>query len=256
MAERILLWDTVNGGRLVSTSTIAGMLGSIFKDHLFVGDDATSIFETFKGFTTTTKVDVLWNGRLVEESSDFQRDEANDEIETLNDAGVVSSLENLARMRVRVYNESYSHDDQFFTGDGATSEYTITKTFTASSLIDVWFNGRLVREDNDWERDVAINKVKIIDGAPATPLNLLNNVRLRVRVHDSATFSEVFFTGGVASVSVNCLFSEGDKIDLYLNGRLKEEGKDWSRTVSTSLITIVDGATITTSNTQIRVRIW
>lgn len=64
--------------------------------------------------------------------------------------------------------------DQFFAG--GTTPLTISTTFLAGTLIDVYFSGVLMEETTDWTRDAVLNQIALVSN------ETISQTRIRVRI--------------------------------------------------------------------------
>lgn len=144
--------------------------------------------------------------------------------------------------------------NELFSGDGVEDTLTILEPFTETTSIDVFYNGVLKEEDSDWQRDPETNTIQYLNDS-GNVAAFPNNSRIRVRLYNNNPFIDQYFAGGVASVTLSNAFNNASKIDVYVNGVLKEEGNDWTRNAGSSLINFV-GGTHGDSNTRILARLW
>ena len=139
--------------------------------------------------------------------------------------------------------------DQVFTGDGVEDTFVVTEPFDGTTKIDVFLNGNLKEETDDYTRDAIDNEIITVDPLP-------NLAKMKVRIHSATPFIDEFFAGGVATLSITNTFGNATKIDVFFNGNLKEEADDWTRDSNANEIDIVGGAGSTTAQTSIRVRLY
>jgi hypothetical protein len=69
-------------------------------------------------------------------------------------------------------------DQNYDVGGGGQTEFITTQSFTVSSQIDVWVNGRLQRElaGNDYTRNAALSKITFTYTVP-------ENAWVRIRIY-------------------------------------------------------------------------
>lgn len=156
---------------------------------------------------------------------------------------------------------SASFTDQLFVGDGVSTELLVTNTFSASQKMDVFFNGVLSVENEDWQRDATTNKIQYLnnDGdVDAFP----NNAEIRVRIYNigfDQTDEYVKGDGSITEFTMTNNFGSGDFLDVFFNGHLKEENVDWERESSTNKVKFLDDngdPFAPPSGTNIQMRIW
>lgn len=143
-----------------------------FTDQLF--SPSGSRITVSYNLTAENAFDVLVNGVLKEEGNDYNRDEANDQIVWLSPSGVEASFPTGCRVRVRFYSTNAGYSDQFFDNGDAT--LTLNEVIGEVSRIDVYFNGALTEEGQDWTRDAINNQLNLVDN-PTIPGTV---VRVRV----------------------------------------------------------------------------
>ena len=72
---------------------------NVYTDQFYTGDNSTTVFTFSAGFTSENKIDVMYNGQLLEEggSWDYTRNAATNQITTL------FTPQTGTRLRVRVF---------------------------------------------------------------------------------------------------------------------------------------------------------
>lgn len=137
--------------------------------------------------------------------------------------------------------------DEFFTPDGIVTSYQLVTDISASSSIDVFWNGLLLEETADWTRNESLDQINI---SPA----LTDGTRLRVRIYTSNVYTDQFYTGDNSTTvfTFSAGFTSENKIDVMYNGQLLEEGGSWdyTRNAATNQIT-----TLFTPQTGTRLRV-
>jgi hypothetical protein len=243
MALLDVKWDSDAGVFKANTASASATVAPRFQEIISASGSVN--YQTLVDYTL---LDVFLNGVLMEETKDY----------IVSGNGLTYSFVEQqpnadGRVRTRLYNSNFTFTDSFHDGDGVATEFVTTFSFTSDTSLDVYFNGVLMVEDQDWTREPGTSKIKIIDGSFA-PLAFPNNGRLRVRKHDIAFYDQVF-VGPFSTQAVNLLMCAGDKMDLYVNGMLQEEYNDWTRDVSLNSVSQVGGP-IGSSFTRMRLRIW
>jgi len=150
-----------------------GQLSASFVEELFTANGSTSRFSLAADIAANTKIDVFFNGVLQEETVDWDRDHSNNQIVYLNDSAVEANAPNATRLRIRIYTNNSLYIDQSFNGPGP---WIISQTIDNSSKIDVYFNGALKEETEDWTRDVSLNRIVAV----TDPTNSSTRIRIRV----------------------------------------------------------------------------
>ena len=145
-----------------------------FSSEGFNSDGVSTDYLVAQAFGSITKIDVFFNGILKEEGLDWERDSSTNEIITLSNDGVTpEALSADTRVLIRVFASSPFSDEVFNTG---SSPYTLTNVFDNNTSIDVYVNGILKEETNDWTRDSNTNQITILGD--------LSGGRIRFRLHN------------------------------------------------------------------------
>lgn len=132
---------------------------------------------------------------------------------------------------------SANYVQEFFTADGIGSDYNTANSFGFESRVDVYINGLLGTEYEDWSRTVSSIERKITSADTGVPYILPVDAEILVKLYDSNfTFADKLHSadGVTTDFSVTAPFSSGTKIDVFLSGKLLREGtapKDYQRGV-------------------------
>lgn len=232
-----------------------GASPATFRDFKKDGDGVQNEFTIPANILVTSLIDVFYNGILQTENVDWERNTGSNQIRTLDGFSNLQALPQNTTMRVRFYEPGFSYEEETFTTDGIATEFTLSGIdIGANDLVDVIANGVLLRRDYDFEVDHTTEKITTVNGFGGPDIAYPANTKLRVRVHRSAGYVDEIFAGGVNTINPSTMFTPGDKMDVYINGVLGLEYSDWNR--NGNAIDIVDGASVTTNLTRIRVRIW
>lgn len=146
-------------------------LGATFTDEFFTSNGVATEFQLVSSITSSTLIDVYWNGILQEETADWTRDDVNERIQ------ISPALPSDTRLRVRIHNAD-PFSDQLYSGDNSTTVFTVAVGFGVDDRIDVHLNGQMLEEggSRDFTRDAGLDQITMAV-APA------NNSRLRIRVY-------------------------------------------------------------------------
>lgn len=128
--------------------------------------------------------------------------------------------------------------DQVFPTDGIEVDYQVSNPFDGSSKIDVYEQGVLKEEFDDWTRDSDLNKI-------TSDIVIPSGINYRTRVYNQGFgHTDEFFTGDdvVTDFFPTASFDAATKIDVFLNGALGKEDTDWEREEGTGRISVLDYA--------------
>lgn len=174
MAQKLMVWDDVLGRPVVSTVELGAQGGfELIADEFTIATAGQTVFPVAQSITESeVLIDVYVNGRLVREggSNDYTVDYVTDEV-TFN-----NPLAENALVLVRVFTEAII-EFNYDVGVGGQSVFSATG-LTAEQTVDVWVNGRLVREggSNDYARDIGNEEIDFNYTVP-------ENAHVRIRLH-------------------------------------------------------------------------
>ena len=144
-----------------------GIITVGFTDEFFTGDASTTVFNLAADIENGTNVSVYINGILKEETEDWTRDAG------ANTVTPIITLPTGTRMRVRLYVSAPFTDELF---SGGTATFTTATSFEANTRLDVYVNGQLLEETDDWTRNASLDQITLVVGDPGT------DARIRVRI--------------------------------------------------------------------------
>lgn len=88
---------------------------------------------------------------------------------------VVDTANNKKQKKTVAQMMSTLYDDQKYTVSGSQSQFVVTKTFDVNSKIDVFWNGTLMDEGDDYTRNVPSNRIDFNYSLP-------NSAKVMIRV--------------------------------------------------------------------------
>ena len=174
MTQKIMVWDDTLGRPVVSTQALNAGGYTLVADEFAVATAGQTIFNLATNILTPDhQIDVFVNGRLQREggSHDYTIDYGIDRI-TFN-----SGVGENAIVQVRVFTESII-EFNYIVGGGGQSIFA-AGGLTATQLVDVWINGRIMREggSHDYIRDEANDEIEFNYTVP-------EYANVRIRLHN------------------------------------------------------------------------
>jgi hypothetical protein len=144
-------------------NVVAGVVS--YTDQLFTISSPASRVTLSTNLSATNLVDVMVNGVMYDEGTNWERDTATDEIVWLGTDGSLTEQDWPAgtRIRVRQVSSSTTYTDEFFDGSSQTLE--VGTTIGEASRIDVYFNGVMKEEGQDWTRDTVQNDIELVSNS-------------------------------------------------------------------------------------------